>query len=97
MMQAFTLHYLQLEFLLLLFLELLLSLARQMLVHRPKSLLVRIFLLSHELNTAVEVKILIKVEGHLVGFFEVPFDNRLSREGVQVVPNDLNSSLLGHG
>ena len=87
MMQAFTLQHLHLDSELIIF----------FIVYRPKNLLVTFVFLSQELNTAVEVKVLIKVKGIQVGLTKVPIDDRLSGKWIQIVPNDLYSSLLGHG
>ena len=87
MMQAFTLQHLHLDSELIIF----------FIVHRPKNLLVAFVFLSQELNTAVEVKVLVKVKGIKVGLTKVPIDDRLSGKWIQIVPNDLYSSLLGHG
>ena len=86
MVQAFTLQHLHLEFELIIFF-----------VNQPKSLLVIFVFFRHELNTAVEVKALVKVKGILVGFSKGPIDDRLSGKWIQIIPNDLNSSLLGQG
>ena len=52
---------------------------------------------SQELNTAVKVKVLVKFKGIQVGFTKVPIDDRLSGKWIQIVPDDLYSSLLSHG